>query len=116
MIPENQSMCLRSDEHWYCQCVKKKFNVEKWERNPCSVKNCYICRIVKELDRLFEISARCYLKHEADIFHRIFRMILKNTDNLLYNYLTVEEVFSKEYQHKNSYQGKYCNPMDIYGP
>ena len=24
MIPENQSMCLRSDKHWYCRCVKKK--------------------------------------------------------------------------------------------
>ena len=28
----------------------------------------------------------------------------------------VEEILTKEYQYKNSYQGKYCNPGNMYGP
>ena len=28
----------------------------------------------------------------------------------------VEEILTKEYQYKNSYQSKYCNPKNIYGP
>ena len=113
-ILENHSVFLTTDEHWHCRCVKNKFHVEKWEKNPYSMKNCYICRFSKEFNKLFEVCAQCYLRNETDEFHRVFRIILKNTDNLLYHCLILEEVFSKEYQYKSSYQGKYCNPMDIY--
>ena len=28
----------------------------------------------------------------------------------------MDEVLSKEYQSKSNYQGKYCDPKNIYGP
>lgn len=35
-------------------------------------------------------------------------------EKILFRYLRLEKVLNKEYQYKNFYQGKYCNPMDIY--
>ena len=41
---------------------------------------------------------------------------MKKADETLLLYLKIEELLNKEHQCKKSYQGKYCNLMDIYGP
>ena len=40
--------------------------------------------------------------------------MLKEIDDVIYIDPTVQEVLTKEYQYKNSYQGKYCDPLNIY--
>ena len=36
-------------------------------------------------------------------------------DDILRINRNIEDVLKKEYQFKNSYQGKYCDPKNIYG-
>ena len=50
------------------------------------------------------------------VYKTFWRIILLLQENILQKNGKVEEILTKEYQYKNSYQGKYCNPKNIYGP
>ena len=73
---------------------------------------------IKRLEELHEIAAQYYLRKEE--FYVLFRKILLLQENILQKNSKkkkkVEEILTKEYQYKNSYQGKYCNPRNMYGP
>ena len=46
----------------------------------------------------------------------LFRKIFLLQENILQKNGEVEETLTEEYQYKNSYKGKYCDPKNIYGP
>ena len=46
----------------------------------------------------------------------IIQKDLLQQENILQKNGEVDEILTKEYQYKNSYQGKYCDPKNIYGP
>ena len=77
------------------------------------VKSC-LCR--KQFRSLYEYAAQCYLKHQKEEFYKKFYWVLALQNEILKQDPIVQEVLSKEYQLNNSYQGKYCNLKNIYGP
>ena len=50
------------------------------------------------------------------VHKKFWRKILLLRENILQKDGEVEEISTKEYQYKNSYQGKYCDPKNIYEP
>ena len=71
---------------------------------------------IKRFEELHEIAAQHYLRKEKGEFYVLLRKILLLQENILQKNGEVEEILTKEYQYKNSYQGKYCDPKNIYGP
>ena len=71
---------------------------------------------IKRFEELHEIAAQHYLRKEKEEFYVLLRKILLLQENILQKNDEVEEILKKEYQYKNSYQGKYCDPKNIYGP
>ena len=74
---------------------------------------CSICKFYMEFNEPFERCAQSYLRDKPEEFNELLKIVMKKT---LLLYPKTEELLNKEYQYKKSYQGKYCNPMDIYGP
>ena len=103
-IFENQILCLKTDGNWYCNCSTLKFNGK-----------CEVCLFIKHFEELHEISTEHYLWKEKKEFYVLVRKILLLQENTLQNG-KVKEILIKEYQYKNSYQCKYCNPKNIYEP
>ena len=55
------------------------------------------------------------ISREKEEFYVLFRKILLLQENILWKNGEVEEILTKEYQYKNSFQGKHCDPKIIYG-
>ena len=106
-ILENQILCLDTDDHWYCKCNGS--NEEEYLMYK-------LCLFRKQFRSLHEDAAQHYLKHEKEEFYEKNYWILALQIEILKQDQIVEEVLSKEYQYKNSYQGKKCNPKNIYRP
>ena len=74
--------------------VQKTFRRTTWDRSAVLSPERRILRIIKK----DLVATR---KHSPEKFEKKKK---------------VEEILTKEYQYKNSYQGKYCNPGNMYGP
>ena len=61
-----------------------------------------------------KIAHSAFFEKKQKSFKIFFREMLKEIDDVIYIDPTVQEVLTKEYQYKNSYQGKYCDPLNIY--
>ena len=112
IILENQNMCIKADGYWYCKCIKNNRGIE----NPRSMSQCSIWKFNMEFNEPFERCAQSYLRDKPEESNKLLKIVMKKQMEILLLYPKMEEVLNKEYQQKKSYQGKYCNPMDIYGP
>ena len=105
VIFENQTLCLDTDENWHCSCGTM---------DP--EKKCHICSFIIKFRDLHEKVAQHYLRDQVEEFYIVFKEILPLQENALKLEPMLQEILTKEYQFKNSYQGKYCDPNNIYGP
>ena len=58
------------------------------------------CLFREQFRSLHEDAAKCYLKHQKEEFYKKFYWILALQNEILKQDPTLEEVLSKEYQHK----------------
>ena len=79
-------------------------------------KKCEFCLFIKKFEDLHEEAAQRYLRNQTEEFYECFRKILLQQEDILEKNCDIEEILTKEYQYKNSYQGKYGNPTNVYGP
>ena len=77
---------------------------------------CKLCLFRKKFRSLHEDAAQCYVKLQKEEFYKKSYWIITLQNQILKQDPIVEEVLSKEYQDKNSYEGKYCILKKIYGP
>ena len=76
-------------------------------------KKCHVCSFIIKFKELHEKAAQHY---QVEEFYIVFKEILLLQEDALKLEPMLQAILTKEYQFKNSYQGKYCDPNNIYGP
>lgn len=102
-VLSNQLLSLKTDKHWYCENEKHDgvlYHPTNWN----------LCNFVEEFKKFH------YLRNEECISRKTFCQIIALQNRISIWKLELEQLLSKEYQYKNSYQGKYYKVNNVYGP
>ena len=67
------------------------------------------------MEIVFENAAQFYLKRDFRKFYEYCDKLLNMQNEIVKYKPTVLLILNKHYQYKNSYQGKYGDPKNVYG-
>ena len=80
IILENQNMCIKADEYWYCRCIKNIYGIE----NPRSMNQCSICKFNMEFNAPFERCTQSYLRDKPEEFNELLKVVMKKQMKFYY--------------------------------